>query len=352
MDVDYLIVGHGIAGTLLSYELMRQGSSVIVIDNEDPQRSSLVAGAVINPMAGKHWMPSKDAAVLIPQAIETYTEMGRLLHASFLSPIDLQVYHQTEGERDAFTLKCGQFPEQMSLMSPEQQAESGFADLAGAGVINGLWLVQSSELLAAWKDYLIKNKSFLSGSFDQQALQVGAYHIRYQDIKAGNIIFCEGAVAMHNPLFTKLPFTQNRGEALLLAIPGLSQQHIYHRKYRLIPKGDDLFWYGSNYKWNSPDLEPDETWRAEAWAELASWMKLPFSLKAHIEARRPTTAGQMPFIGRHPQFPAVSIFNGLGTRGFSAGPYWAKAFAAVLQGRETAISGYNQERFSRFFNTP
>ena len=33
--------------------------------------------------------------------------------------------------------------------------------------------------------------------------------------------------------------------------------------------------------------------------------------------------GRRPFLGRHPKYPLVSIFNGLGTKGASLGPYWA-----------------------------
>jgi len=347
MDVDYLIVGQGIAGTLLSYELIRAGKSVAIIDNGDPRRSSLVAGAVINPMAGKHWMPSKDAAIFIPQAVKTYSEMGALLGKSFISPTDLCVYHQTNDDREAFEAKCKQFPEHMRPMSG--QTEGVFNVPHGGGVINGLWLIQAAALLANWKNHLIQNNAFIAEEFDQQALQLNADHVRYNDLLAGNIIFCEGAAAMHNPLFSKLPFTQNRGEALLLAIPGLSQHYIYHRRYRLIPRGGDNFWYGSNYEWNAQTMEPDAAWREDALAELSSWLSLPFSVLDHIVARRPTTAGQVPLIGRHPQFAAVSIFNGLGTRGFSAGPYWAKAFAAVLSGAHTGIAGYDPERFARFF---
>jgi glycine/D-amino acid oxidase-like deaminating enzyme len=118
---------------------------------------------------------------------------------------------------------------------------------------------------------------------------------------------------------------------------------------RLVPRSDGLFWCGSNYTWNFDNLLPDEQWKQDAIIELESWLKLPFTIKAHIVAQRPTTAGQIPFIGIHPEHNTVAIFNGLGTRGFSAGPYWASAFADFLTRKSKEIRDYDHARFSRFF---
>jgi glycine/D-amino acid oxidase-like deaminating enzyme len=116
----------------------------------------------------------------------------------------------------------------------------------------------------------------------------------------------------------------------MLDIPGLPEDAIYHRKLRLVPKGDHQFWCGSNYQWDFENILPDENWRKESEAELKSWLKIPSEIKNHIVAQRPTTAGQIPIVGIHPEYTALAIFNGLGTRGFSSGPYWAAEMAALL----------------------
>ncbi len=36
MQTDYLLVGQGIAGTVLGHTLLQKGSSVIVVSDEDP----------------------------------------------------------------------------------------------------------------------------------------------------------------------------------------------------------------------------------------------------------------------------------------------------------------------------
>lgn len=345
--IDFLIVGQGIAGTLLSYELLCAGKSVLVLDNGDTNRSSLIAGAVINPMAGKHWAPSKDAGRFITKAITCYNNLEHLLNESILGNTDLYVFHENEKAATLFRQKQQQFPEYLSNLIQVQ--EPGFYAPSGMGKIQGLFLVNAMGLLQQWKNYLQEKNIYLQQTFDPAALQLCRDKVLYGDIEAGKIIFCEGALASENPYFKRLPFTSNRGEALLVDIPGLSKEHIYHRKLRLVPRSDGLFWCGSNYIWNFDNLLPDEQWKNEAIMELKSWLKLSFTIKEHIVAQRPTTAGQIPFIGIHPEHDTIAIFNGLGTRGFSAGPYWASAFAGFLSGKSEAIGDYDSTRFQRFF---
>ena len=56
MEVDYVIVGQGIAGTMLSYYLLQQGNTVIVVDEFNPNSASQVASGVINPVTGRRFV--------------------------------------------------------------------------------------------------------------------------------------------------------------------------------------------------------------------------------------------------------------------------------------------------------
>ena len=52
---------------------------------------------------------------------------------------------------------------------------------------------------------------------------------------------------------------------------------------------------------------------------------------------RPSTLDQRPFIGLHPKFPQVGIFNGLGTKGTSLAPYLSEIFCEHLENK-TALN--------------
>ena len=52
--LDYIIVGQGLAGTHLGFELESRGKSIRIIDNNFKNSSSKVAGGMFNPITGRN----------------------------------------------------------------------------------------------------------------------------------------------------------------------------------------------------------------------------------------------------------------------------------------------------------
>lgn len=325
-EVDFLIVGQGIAGTLISYELLKAGKSVMVIDKPGITNASYVAGAVINPFNINSWELSSKSRLFIPDALITYRQLEKKIGQSFLE------------EKPMFLFSPGKYTgppvenEHIYMLSNEEQryADRCFYPTALLLKLN-VWQVQTEKLLNAWRLLLQNQDRLLQHHFDKNALQIAKDSITYDNIKYKAIIFCEGAAVDKNPFFSGLPFTKNRGEVLLVEIPGLRSSFVYHHKIRLIPTDkEDLFWCGSTYTWRFNDLRPSESWRKDTLAYLQSWLRLPVTVKDHIVAERPTTGGQEPMVGEHPAHPGVYIFNGLGTKGFSMGPFLATQLCRLL----------------------
>src|SRR5215471_2867752 len=63
MEFDYIIVGQGICGTFLSWNLLKAGKKIVVIDEPQPYSSTKVASGIINPVTGRRvvttWMIEK-----------------------------------------------------------------------------------------------------------------------------------------------------------------------------------------------------------------------------------------------------------------------------------------------------
>ncbi|HBA65740.1 MAG TPA: FAD-dependent oxidoreductase, partial [Methylococcaceae bacterium] len=51
MDIDFLIVGQGLAGSLLAFELIQRNAQVMVVD-DGRENASEVAAGLINPVTG------------------------------------------------------------------------------------------------------------------------------------------------------------------------------------------------------------------------------------------------------------------------------------------------------------
>jgi glycine/D-amino acid oxidase-like deaminating enzyme len=132
---------------------------------------------------------------------------------------------------------------------------------------------------------------------------------------------------MENKLFPNLPFGNNKGQALIVEIDDLPTDKVYKKTMKIVPVGEKLFWVGASYELNYRDLQPTEDFRKKTEETLKHWLKLPFRIADHKASVRPATLERRPFVGFHPANPALGILNGMGTKGFSLGPYFAHELA-------------------------
>lgn len=72
---DFVVVGQGLAGTLLSYFLHKNGKSVLIIDDNFKGSSSKVAAGIVNPITGKNFIKSWRIHDFLPEARRTYDEL-------------------------------------------------------------------------------------------------------------------------------------------------------------------------------------------------------------------------------------------------------------------------------------
>lgn len=332
MQPQYLIIGQGIAGTLLSYEFWKQGKSFLLIDEPHSiSKASQVAGAVINPVNVNRWTAVRGWESYISTALQTYRSLETDLGIPVIEETSMLVFHD-ETKQGLFKKAQSSSSEYIHCSTREDIAWIGrfFSGKYDVVRVAPVWKIHAEQLLSAWSAFL-KSKNLLKEEFfhtDECLIAPGG--VAFREIRAEKIIFCEGANAVHNPLFNKLPFIQNRGEALLLSVPDLPRDHIYHYGIRLVPAARDLFWCGSNYRWQFNDLLPDPVWRIKTETILRQWLKVPLKIVDHVVAQRPTTAGQQFLAGIHPAMPSAAIFNGLGTKGFSCGPALARALSRLL----------------------
>ena len=80
---DYIIVGQGLAGSILALTLLKKGKSVVVIDNATQNTASKIAAGLYNPVVFKRLVKSWLADDLLPYMDEFYPEMEKLLGAEF-----------------------------------------------------------------------------------------------------------------------------------------------------------------------------------------------------------------------------------------------------------------------------
>jgi glycine oxidase len=367
-EQDYIVVGQGIAGSVLAYFLRKNGQKVLIIDQytEGILPSSKIAAGVINPITGRRFVKSWRIDELLPSAKRTYQELEKVLNIPiWYDRRIIRTLRDTEEENN-FLLRrtypdyreyCGETtnsPHEFDVNFSPIVPSSFNKFYAFAETKNGVQ-VNLPLLVAQFRTYFIENQSLLSHSFSNDDLTIGENFVSYKNIKAKKIIFADGAAGAVNPYFSWLPFNLDKGELLLVRIPNLNLTDIFKNKISIVPLHDventegsnfeNLYWVGATNAWNFDNDSPTEANKQLIVNELHEILNCPFEVVAHQAAVRPTVRDRRPFIGLHPKFPSLGIFNGFGTKGASLVPFFAEHFVDSLLNHTTLEKEVDISRF-------
>jgi len=126
MKVDFIIVGQGLAGTLLAFELLRQNRTFVVFNDPDQIKSSDVAAGLINPVVFRRMTKSWLVDDAFPQMETTYQNLEELLQERLYFPGQM-LKILSEGEINFWKEKA--FVNQLkAYLEAEPIANSGYSD--------------------------------------------------------------------------------------------------------------------------------------------------------------------------------------------------------------------------------
>jgi glycine/D-amino acid oxidase-like deaminating enzyme len=347
MQVNYLIIGQGISGTFLSWELQKRNQSFLVIDEANPFTASRVASGVINPVTGRRIVKTWMIDQLMPFAWQAYQNIGTLLQADCIASKNIIDLFATPQMRLAFLERFEKDPQYLALPANENDKLDYLNYELGYGIISPCYWINLALLLDRYRSRLQQSNRLLEEHFNINALTVTPNSIAYKNITAEKIIFCDGVAGFNNPYFRNLPYAANKGEAILVEINDLPATQLIKKGYSLVPWKDNVFWLGASYLWEFEDDKPTKGFYrfAENWLRLT--LKLPFKIVDHLAAVRPATLERRPFIGIHPEQKAVVIFNGMGTKGCSLTPYFASELADHLLQESPLTPEADVQRFKK-----
>ncbi len=350
MNIDVLIVGQGIAGTFLSYYLKKENKSFLVIDNNDSNAPSKIAAGVINPVTGRRLVTVWMVDEILPFAWKAYREIGQELGITAISKKTIIDFFPNPFMRESFLQKIETGDKYVHAYPEQNQFNYFFNYDLGCGEIRPVYTAHLETLLPAWRQQLQKENVLWEENFEIEHLKVKAGKIHYKDVTAAKIIFCDGNSSFENPFFKQLPFAPNKGEALIVEIPGLPDHHIYKKNMLITPlkgMGPSFFWVGSSYIWNFNNADPTPAFRESTEQSLIQWLKIPFTIVEHRSGLRPATLERRPFVGLHPLYPSIGVLNGMGTKGCSLAPYFAKQLTDNLIYQTPVAKDADVNRFKK-----
>ncbi|HMG67313.1 MAG TPA: FAD-dependent oxidoreductase [Chitinophagaceae bacterium] len=325
VQVEYLIIGQGLCGTWLSWFLQKENKSYLVIDKNETITPSKVSAGIINPVTGRRMVKVWMAEDILPFAHAAYNEIGSFLNITAISQKNIIDFFPNPHQRLVFLERIEEGEEYLHSYPEQNQFNQFFNYDLGCGEIRHCYIAHLEILLPAWSKKLKDDGKLREEDFELEKLIIKETSIEYKNINAEKIIFCDGLRSFENPYFKQLPFAPNKGEALIVEIPDLPTHHIYKKGFLLSPLSEaDTFWFGSNYQWSFSHNDPTKEFYEQGERHLRSWLKLPFKIVDHKATLRPATLERRPFVGLHPHQKNIVILNGMGTKGCSLAPWFAK----------------------------
>lgn len=333
--LDFIIVGFGIAGALLSYRLREKlGKTVLAIDPCPEVISSRAAAGILNPVTGKRLVKSWRVEDMLPAARKIYREIEKNLGATFYYNKTIRRIYQSEEELKRWNKRIDQ-PIYQSFLGKQFEANTmpeEIQDPLGSFEIRGVGNLNTDHFLDVMIDWATEQEILLKETFVHEGLSITENGVKWKDWSANHVVFCEGYQVSGNPWFKWLPMSPAKGEILTLSGIDLGTTDILSKQKWVLPIEDGKFISGSTWSWDHLNEEPTHQGKSGLLQGLSKMIRSPDSLTihAHRAGVRPCTDDRHPYNGKHPEYPQLSVFNGFGSKGALMTPLLCNEFTDHL----------------------
>ncbi|WP_296698556.1 FAD-dependent oxidoreductase [Algoriphagus sp.] len=346
MEIDFLLIGQGIAGTALGYRLKHAGKTIRIIDQPSGNQSSRIAAGLFNPITGRKMVKTWFADFLFPEISPFYKELEKLTGKSFLHEKPIYRPFLTIEEQNEWMGNSAEEGFQLYLDSIFTDSQNkNLRDSFGGVMLKKSGWLDINIFLDSMQEYF--SKELIQEYFSEMELKREDEFWVYKGIRARSLIYCNGLGAMESSFFGSLPFAPVKGEILELK-QDFCPDYIVNRGVFRVHLGNGIHRVGSTYSKHDLEVGATDEAKNEILSKLNSLVDLPVNeIISHKTGIRPATRDRKPFLGKHPKAKSVYIFDGFGAKGVSLVPYFSKMMCDYLIGG-TSIS--KEVDIARYFN--
>lgn len=343
--IDCLIVGGGIAGINVAWQLRQSGANFHLVDPCKFDSSTSIAAGLINPITGRKFANQWNIDELMPLVESTYTSMETFLQIKCLFKKQIFKIHKNESVMEDW-IKIQSSNEISPYIDPLPNSSkyAKFLDyrFGAIGIFPAFHLhtkILQEHFYKTFADSLIVEDM----KYDD--LKQVNDHFHYLGNTYRYVIFCDGVAAQSNPWFNFIPFKPAKGECLIIQVPNMELEEIIMKGIMMVPIEKDKYWIGATNTWNDLTTTPTQAAHNELNNGIRALLKLNYTILSQKAAIRPTIKDRTPVVGKHPEISNMFVLNGLGTKGTSLAPFYAKQLVAhIFNG--TPIN--NEVRVNRF----
>lgn len=324
--VDLILVGQGIAGTTLAWNLVEAGKSFVILDREENVTSSRVAAGLMTPITGKRLVQTRGWQSYWKSAVEFYQRIEQRTNASFFFKKQMLRLFQSEDERALFNKKQSSLEDGVAIndvpVIPEslRNAELGGFEMQGGQLNVSCYLDASRRYFESIDSYRMLDLNF------ENDIELGSdgVFISKLNLIGDSVISCQGFQADVPKEFSSVKFNPSKGEILDVTIEGFREDRILHKGFWIAQSADGNYRIGANYNWQDFSTTTSEEGRRWITTRLEELLDRRYNVCEHKAAVRPTMHDFQPVVGMHPTIPRMGMFNGLGSKGSLMAPELAR----------------------------
>ncbi len=349
-QVDYIIIGQGIAGSAVALQLMARKKKIVVIDQPHQNTSSRIAAGLFNPITGKRMAKTWMAELIFPYLYDFYKQAEEKTEQNFFYPLPLYRPFSSVEEQNEWMARSADptfigYVEKISTQSSLTHIRDDYGGLT----LKHCGYLHTTHYIDAVRKLIQKNNTFVDEHFDESEVRFHDDFVAYKSFKASKLILCQGERARQSKWFSWAPILPLKGETIKIETEYLSQQ-IINRGVYIVPSGLNELRVGATYDFK--DAEPLVTLagRKELEEKLDELIKFPYQVIDHEWGIRPVTPDRRPLIGAHPILKLLIIFNGLGTKGVSLAPYFSEILVRWMEGEIDLNKDINVSRYKSLYS--
>lgn len=358
LATDFLVIGAGVSGLLLTRELLQAGASVCVLDKSAAGReASWAGGGIVSPLYP--WRYSDPVTALANHAQRAYPVLAAELLAE--TGIDPQLMPSgllmldADDHAEALAWAASH---QRRMQALDSMAVYRQEPLIAAGVRQALWMpdvanIRNPRLLKALRASVLASPAArLMEQSEVRRINSAAGRVTGVDVESNGLNL---RIAADQYVVTAGAWTQSllsgltaqqplirpvKGEMLLYETrEPLLKAIVLSRGRYLIPRADNLILAGSTLEHCGFNKDPSIR-AADSLAHSAAAI-LPALAEArvvgHWAGLRPGAPHGVPYTGRIPGFDNLSVNAGHYRNGLVLAPASARLMADILLGRTPAI---------------
>jgi glycine/D-amino acid oxidase-like deaminating enzyme len=328
MRPDILILGQGLAGTMLGWAFEGAGISFAIADGGHAGAATAAAAGIISPITGRRLVKSWNVETFLPVARNAFRDVERVLGLPLWHEMRLRRIFADDAEREA-----GASSKRTAALAAfiEATDESGWWIRGAARVDLNALLGESRR---RWRNAGVLIEARLEPEGETKHFSL--------------VIDCRGMAGAKAAEFGFVPWEFSKGELLELAM-AFEPDLILNRRFWVAPIGDGTALAGATHEPGVTDLAPTEAARNRISAAVRDIVgrQGSFRVTGQRVGVRVNLPDRRPVVGRHPLDERIGLVNGLGAKGALWAPILAQQWVNHLLAGAAFEHEIDVKRFAR-----